>query len=621
MSNHLNDALTTSFDQLIRDAGPDARRLLWVIALANEPITIRLLEGAWSSENEHVQTLRRVKLLLDNFPPFHPVLKQLNLDRLTPEVRAQIDSLLSQVCPDPKPLLGYLVAVGLANEVPPGPNDDLSGLTCHELVRERIFAWMRDHPADLADLTERAIRLAYAERLEAAFHDLQYEDLGAALVPGSRALVYYVQAGAYDRLQEFASTVITAGDLRLLESLLPHLQAAAESAPEGRSRRSCLAYLADALARSGHPDSSLPVYERAASLARAAAKVGGEDGRRAWADLAWITGNSANALRSMGDLDASRKRRLDSAEAHRQAGDSAIEIIGSELEALRIDIMQDKAAEALPQVEARLAKVEAWWAQHRSGQAVAESPDAEILARVLLSALDIARNAHEAQENYESALRRVDAMLEVERALCRPAEDIAAERMNRANVLVRLGRHSDAQSELEACLQIFRNDPPRRAAVLSSHANLCYDRGEVPQAITQVRRALAIFDQLPDPTDRATSHDNLACYLHRSGTPSAVAEAPRHRLSALVYRLVSGLRLDLQTSLYNYVVEFRLAHAAVTPVVVPRLAELLAESAFRPLDDWLGQRGVSIDELQVKVNRLVEMAQNTATWSIGDARV
>ena len=33
---YLNDALATSLDQLIRDASPDARRLLWMIAVANE---------------------------------------------------------------------------------------------------------------------------------------------------------------------------------------------------------------------------------------------------------------------------------------------------------------------------------------------------------------------------------------------------------------------------------------------------------------------------------------------------------------------------------------------------------------------------------------------------------
>ena len=54
-----------------------------------------------------------------------------------------------------------------------------------------------------------------------------------------------------------------------------------------------------------------------------------------------------------------------------------------------------------------------------------EAPDAEFLARALISALDIARQAHYAQEDWESALRRIDAMLEVKRALKRPEEDIA----------------------------------------------------------------------------------------------------------------------------------------------------------------------------------------------------
>ena len=89
--------------------------------------------------------------------------------------------------------------------------------------------------------------------------------------------------------------------------------------------------------------------------------------------------------------------------------------------------MQGQAAEALPQVEARLAQVEAWWQQHRSGQTVPEAPDAEFLARALISALDIATDAPlRARQDWEPALRRIDAILEVKRALQRPAEDIAA---------------------------------------------------------------------------------------------------------------------------------------------------------------------------------------------------
>ena len=140
----------------------------------------------------------------------------------------------------------------------------------------------------------------------------------------------------------------------------------------------------------GRPDASLRFYEQAATQARTAAKAGGEQARQAWADLAWITGNWANALGMTGDLDASRERHLESAEAEKKAGRPAVHVIGSELEALRIDIMQGRAAEALPQVEARLAQVEDWWQRHRSGQPVPEAPDPEFLARALISALDIA---------------------------------------------------------------------------------------------------------------------------------------------------------------------------------------------------------------------------------------
>ena len=141
---------------------------------------------------------------------------------------------------------------------------------------------MELHPHDRGDLTENSIRLAYAERLEAVFDGLQHRNMTAALQAGSRAVVYCVQAAAWDRLGGFASGVVTStGDPRLLEGLIPHLRTAAESAPEGRPRWSCLCYLADALNNGGRPDASLPFYEQAATQARAAAEAGGEGFRQA----------------------------------------------------------------------------------------------------------------------------------------------------------------------------------------------------------------------------------------------------------------------------------------------------------------------------------------------------
>ena len=141
---------------------------------------------------------------------------------------------------------------------------------------------------------------------------------------------------------------------------------------------------------------------------------------------------------------------------------------------------------------------------------------------------------------------------------------------------------------------------------------LFHEQGDVPQAIVQERRALALREQLPDPSDRAISHTNLANYLERSGTPSALAESSRHQLAALVYRLVSGLGQDLQTSLHNYTILFRRANAAGTPLVVPRLDELLADPAFHPLKEWLRLRQADMADVQAAVDGFLEQARQLA---------
>jgi tetratricopeptide (TPR) repeat protein len=612
---YLNDALATSLDYLIRDASPDASRLLWMIAVANDPVPLDLLQSVWSGESHEHESLREIKQMLDMLPQL-PAALQEELRAMPPTLRARIDALPPTVTAQPDLLLPlrHLVAVGLATEERTRPDDENPNLTCHELVRERIRAWMHDHPQDRTDLAENTIRLAYAERLEAVFDDLQYQNMTTALQAGSHALVYYVQAGAYDRLGRFASGVVTStSDLRLLMGLLPHLEAAAEAAPEGESRWYCLCHLADALANAGRYDASLPFFEQAANQARTAAEAGGESERWAWGSVAWITGNWAHALLNVGDLAASRQQYLDSAEAWKKAGSPAVYVIGTELETLRIDIIQGQAAQALAQVEVRLAQIETWWQQqHRSGQSVPEAPDPEILARTLIAALDIAKEAHNAQREWASALRRIDAGLEMMRALERPAEDIAGGRMNRANALTHMGRFGEAKAELEVCLQVFQNNPTACVKILGSLAHLFDELGDVPQAITQQRRGLALSGQLPDPSARASSHQNLANYLDCSGTPSALAESPCHRLASLIYCLVAELGQDLQTLLGNYALLFRRAQAAGTPLIVPRVAELLADPAFHPLADWLRQRQADVAEVQAAVAQVLNRARQAA---------
>ena len=192
-------------------------------------------------------------------------------------------------------------------------------------------------------------------------------------------------------------------------------------------------------------------------------------------------------------LDDRRPRRrtqrfIESAEAKRKAGRPAANVIASELEAFRIDIMRGRIAEALPQVERRLGQVEALWQQYRSGDRLSEVPDPEFLARALTCALDVAMNADIAQKDWVQALRRVDAILELNRSLKRQEDEIARYRLNRALVLKNLGRFGQAKSELEDCLQVFRNDAARRAATLSFLAELFAAQGDVREAIIQERR-------------------------------------------------------------------------------------------------------------------------------------
>jgi tetratricopeptide (TPR) repeat protein len=354
----------------------------------------------------------------------------------------------------------------------------------------------------------------------------------------------------------------------------------------------------------------LTFYEQAAAQAKAVAEAGGDDSRLAWSDLSVITGNWAYALRDAGNLDEARQGQLDSVEAARKAGLPEIAVLGGELEALRIEIMQGQVAAALPEVETRLVRIQAWWQQHRSGKPVPEAPDPEALARALLVALDVAMNGHFALEDLPAALRCVDETLQAEGALGRPVEDIARTRFNRANVLLQMPERIDeAKADLEACLTLFEGDPAKSASVLSSLADLFSRQGDIPQAIIQQRRSLAIREQLPNPTYRARLHHNLANYLERSGTPTDLAESSLHRLADLIYTLIIGLGESLKTSMHNYAIDFRRARAAGSVLAVPRVEVLLADPAFEPLAQWLSKREVPLDQLQSAVDQHLDQAR------------
>jgi tetratricopeptide (TPR) repeat protein len=613
---YLEDALATSHDELIEDVSADARRLMWVVATANEPVAFDLLAGVWSGESAESEQLREMKMALDNISMLPPQMQEI-LKQMSPELRAEIEALPpAPQRPDPRLLLRQLTAVGLVDEWRDGSEDENPEFSCHELARERIRRWMAAHEEDQGGWSENAIRLAYGERLKYVSDRLLHKDMSTALEAGARAIVYFVQAAAYERLFQFASQVVTsANDPKFLERLLPHLEAAAHAAPEGAARGTCLSNLADALRRAGRPDQSLEYYQQAADLARMSAEAGGDAAREAWSDLGWILCQWSIALVVTGNLSAARQKRVEASEANRQAGRPMVHVIGNELEALRIDVMQGQADVALPQIEERLSKIEGWWTASRAGLSTPDAPDREPLARAIISALDIAREAGYALEQWAAALKRIDTVIKIKQELNRPPENIAGDRGNRANMLRKLRRYSEAKLELEACLDIFENNPVNRAKILSSLAGLYNDIGDLAQAITQERRALTLRNALPEPEERASSHSNLANYISEAGGGQNLAESARHQLVAVVYCLAIGLAQSLQVIFHNYVILFRTAASARTEPSIPRLAELLDDPAFAALKEWLAQRQVDLDNLQAAIDQILDQARQAAKRS------
>lgn len=544
---YLHDALESSIDLLLVHAGADARRLLWVLAVANEPVMDVTLRFVWGGHSVEFQRL-----------------------------------------------LSYLTAVGLVTAE--GPQ-----YSCHELVRERILVWIDVHPDGRQERDEKSVRLRYAHFLAAVFHNSLHEDATTALEAGRRALVYCVQAEAYEQLAAFASSLITATHARLLNDLIPYLEQAVELAPAGESHWTCLSYLADAFNRIGRFDASISLYDEAANEARAAGR---------WTHVAAITGNWALALRNTGHLDASRAKQMESAEAAHRAQAPKVVVIAREVEAYRIDIMQGNALVVLPEIEQRLVQVESWWQRTRGGETMPEAPDEEFLARVLIGTLDVATEAHISGKQWKAALVRTDRILEVERELNRSASDIAMTEMNRAVILGKLGNYTQAQRGLEACLEIFRGIPEQSATVLSALANLFADQEDSHHAVTLERRALAMCNELDNPPRRAQSHHNLANYLDRISARTVVPEAASHRLAGLVYVLTTGM--STSRSLRNYAICFRQAKATPTPYPVPRLGDLLDDPAFRPLAEWLEQRQIDRDQLQARIDELLDEARRAA---------
>jgi hypothetical protein len=94
--------------------------------------------------------------------------------------------------------------------------------------------------------------------------------------------------------------------------------------------------------------------------------------------------------------------------------------------------------------------------------------------------------------------------------------------------------------------------------------------------------------------------------------PSAASEAKFHQLAAMIYFLVASIERRLQASLNDYRDDFCHAHTDGTVLAVPKVADVLADTSFHTLRQWLIQRQVDMDELQSTVDHLLDLVRQEA---------
>ncbi|MES2709926.1 MAG: CHAT domain-containing protein [Verrucomicrobiota bacterium] len=559
--SYIENALVISLDQFLRGLSPEARRVLWFIGSANEPVSLRMLSGVWEGE------------------------ARTNFHSLT----IPLASLLTQ-----------LVRRGLVTEL--GKNTPNTRLSCHELIRERICVWMEQHSSDRQGLAREDIWRGFASHLGEEFTMLQQKNSAAAQLSGSSAIVYLVQCGDWDELCGMAAEVIN-GSIHpdLLDGLIPHLKKASELAPEGRPRWICLCNLADAVRHCGQVEASLSVYGKAALMARAAAESGGDEASRAWRNLSAICSNWAVALNLTGNHEEARQRQVEAAEASAKTAAFGIDSFMHEMEELRMDLMQGRVEKSLPKVKERVKTIRGWWEQHCKGLPVTAAPNPELLGRAYISTLDIAHRVYRETRDWKSALSVVNSISEVKNLLGCSPDDIGLTRKKRADLLMSLQRYAEAKSELEACLEIFRHNPVREASTLSSLAEVFRALGDAGQATAIDRRALAVHEQFSDSEALSRAHYLLAMSLKRSGDPSAQAEAMRYELAGLLF-LIAGPGKHLDSWRNDFVPLFLSDQSDSLPPV----RELLADPAFSKLATWLQSRHATCGNLQAAVDGLVK---------------
>ena len=313
-----------------------------------------------------------------------------------------------------------------------------------------------------------------------------------------------------------------------------------------------------------------------------------------------------------------------SADAARRAGAPRAYILCVEVEMLQTDIAQGRAKAVIPQLEEKLMEMRAAVELLRSTDRPAEPYD-DILVTSFLDGLRIAETAYNELEREQKRLEVLREREQVALALGVQEEDelvlkqlvdaqrlveLATEHAERGEQTEANRKLGEAKSLAERCIEVFRQQDnlQNEGRAMSTLASVWEALGDIQHAMEIERQALALYERLPDPEDRADAHHNLAYYLNLADQD---AEARGHVLAALIYRVASGLSIKWPFQLLRTL--FQDAVIRGERCALPRLGDFISNPNFVALRHFLAMRKIdmlklesNVDNLQDIINRSME---------------
>lgn len=264
-------------------------------------------------------------------------------------------------------------------------------------------------------------------------------------------------------------------------------------------------------------------------------------------------GDLINLLRAGGRLGEALGVAEQKEEYSRRAGLGSWTQLADHARMLRILVMKGEHERVLSEVEG-LCRVMDGLSTRRDASETVNTWN------VRESILSIGRAAAMESEDWERCLQFNAATLESVRWRSAPAHEVASNRFNDADPLIRLGRLAEARLLLADCQQVFEEyaDTVMLAMVLSTRATLEDALGHRQAAVELQCAALRLryAASTRDPQRIAISHHNLAFLLRRLGSDRAGQRA--HRLAgALIYAAtdmshhLSGTVLDFVDELHD----------------------------------------------------------------------